>query len=44
MAKVNGKALHSLWSVLFPVYTPLTGKQSRATLMDVIAKDPQPKV
>ena len=44
MAKADGKAMHPLWSAIFPVYTPLTGKASMTTLMDVIASDPQPKV
>lgn len=43
MAKADGKAMHPLWSAIFPVYTPLTGKASMATLMDVIASDPQAK-
>lgn len=44
MAKTDGRALHPLWSAVLPVYTPLTSKPSMMTLMDVMVKDPQPKV
>ena len=44
MAKHNGRLLHPFWSTLLPVYTPLSAKPSMVTLMDVMVKDPQPKV
>ncbi len=44
MAKADGKSLHPLWCAIFPVYTPLTEKPSMISVMDVMVKDPQPKV
>ncbi len=44
MARTDGKSLHPLWSAIFPVYTPLTEKPAMTSFMDVMVKDPQPKV
>ncbi|KAK9916388.1 hypothetical protein WJX75_002097 [Coccomyxa subellipsoidea] len=44
LARVDGKALHPFWAVLFPVQAPLARRPDSFTLMDAVVNDPAPKV